>query len=90
MGKPAQVAQDDASSNYESRIQKLVEEDRVDGARRLVGEALRTSPADPTLLKWKEVLAPGRVSRAICIFHRSGSIARLICSTTPSGMCAMC
>ena len=61
MGKPAQVARDDVSSKYESRIQKLVEEDRVDAARKLVEETLRESPADPTLLSWKEVLAPGRV-----------------------------
>jgi len=61
MAKPAQVIRDDVSSKYESRIQKLVEEDRVDGARKLVEEALRASPEDPTLLSWKEVLAPGRV-----------------------------
>jgi hypothetical protein len=60
MGKPAQVGRDDASGRYESRIQKLVEEDRVDGARQLVEEALREYPADPALLSWKEVLAPGR------------------------------
>lgn len=61
MGKAAQAVRDDVSSKYESRIQKLVEEDRVGGARKLVEEALRESPDDPTLLSWKEVLAPGRV-----------------------------
>lgn len=61
MGKPAQVVRDDVSSKYESQIQKLVEEDRVAAARKLVEEALRTSPNDPTLLSWKEILAPGRV-----------------------------
>jgi hypothetical protein len=61
MGKPAQGVRDDVSSKYESRIQKLVKEDRVDGARKLVEEALQENPVDPTLLRWKEVLAPGRV-----------------------------
>jgi uncharacterized protein DUF5678 len=61
MGKTAQVVREDLSNKYESRIQKLVEEDRVGGARKLVEEALRESPDDPTLLSWKEVLAPGRV-----------------------------
>ena len=60
MGKSAQVVRDDVG-NYESRIQKLVAEDRVERARKLVEEALRESPDDPTLLGWKEVLAPGHV-----------------------------
>jgi uncharacterized protein DUF5678 len=49
------------SSKYESQIQKLVEEDRVGAARKLVEEALWENPSDPTLLSWQEVLAPGRV-----------------------------
>jgi len=61
MGKPAQVVRDDVSGKYEPRIQKLIEEDRVGAARKLVEEALRENPSDPTLLGWKEVLAPGRV-----------------------------
>jgi hypothetical protein len=61
MGKAAQVVREDASSEVESRIRKLVEEDRVGGARKLVEEALRQSPNDPVLLSWKEILAPGRV-----------------------------
>jgi hypothetical protein len=60
MGKSAQVVRDDVG-NHESRIQKLVAEDRVERARKLVEEALRESPDDPTLLGWKEVLAPGSV-----------------------------
>jgi len=59
MGKAAQAGSDDSS--YGSRIQKLVEQDRVGGARQLVEEALRERPNDLDLLSWKEVLAPGRV-----------------------------
>ena len=61
MGKPAQVAHGDVNSEPESRIRKLLEEDRVGGARKLVEEALRQSPNDPALLNWKEILSPGRV-----------------------------
>lgn len=59
MGKAAQAISDDSS--YGSRIQKLVEQDRVGGARLLVEEALRERPNDPDLLSWNEILAPGRV-----------------------------
>jgi hypothetical protein len=61
MGKAAQVVREDVGSEYESQIRRLVEEDRVGAARKLVEEALRQSPNDPALLGWKEILAPGRV-----------------------------
>jgi hypothetical protein len=59
MEKAAPTVRDDSS--YGSRIQKLVEQGRVGGARRLIEEALRERPNDPDLLSWKEILAPGRV-----------------------------
>lgn len=61
MGEPAKVIREDASADYEARIRKLVEEDRVGGARRLVEEALREHPGDPELLRWQELLAPAFV-----------------------------
>jgi len=61
MSKAAKVAREDVAAEYVARIRKLVEDERVGGARRLVDEALREIPDDPLLLQWKEVLSPGRV-----------------------------
>lgn len=61
MGIAAEIAKKDTETVYVPRIRRLVEEDKVGAARKLVEEALRENADEPGLVYWKEVLAPARV-----------------------------
>lgn len=60
MGRAAEIAKKDTETAYVPRIRRLVEEDKVGAARKLVEEALRENPDEPYLAYWKEVLSPAR------------------------------
>lgn len=61
MGRAAEIAKKDTETAYVPRIRRLVEEDKVGAARKLVEEALLENPEEPDLAYWKEVLSPARV-----------------------------
>jgi predicted CopG family antitoxin len=60
MTQPLRKIEPEARS-YSERIRKLVEADKVGGARRLLAEALERGDHDEDLSKWQRVLAPGKV-----------------------------
>jgi hypothetical protein len=64
MGKAFKIAPTDESTHYVPRIRALVEAGRVRDARELVQEALHTSPLEPGLSRWKELLSPATVKAA--------------------------
>lgn len=47
--------------SYVERIRELVEQDRVGAARKLAAEAVAQGVQEEGLLRWKELLAPGRI-----------------------------
>jgi hypothetical protein len=53
---------DPDTRSYTERIRELVEQDRVQGARRLLAEALEQGAEEhePELLKWQRVLGPAK------------------------------
>ena len=89
MRKPAQVARDDVSSKYESRIQKLVEEDRVGAARKLVDDALRENPLGrnaaqlekgfgPRTRLWQKTRQPRRYCRTPVVHFARRTVPRTV------------
>jgi len=51
------------SRSYSERIRELVEADKVEGARRLLAEALERGEKEPDLSEWQKVLAKGKPIR---------------------------
>ena len=60
MGQPLRKAEPETRS-YRERIRELVEADRVEGARRLLAEALERGDHGEDLSYWQRVLAPAKV-----------------------------
>ncbi|MBW8875740.1 MAG: hypothetical protein JF614_12315 [Acidobacteria bacterium] len=56
MGQPLRKAEPETRS-YRERIRELVEADRVEGARRLLAEALERGDHGEDLSRWERVLA---------------------------------
>ena len=47
--------------SYVERIRELVEQERIGAARALVAEAVAKGEREEGLLRWQELLAPGRI-----------------------------
>jgi len=62
MGQPLRKAEPETRS-YRERIRELVEADRVEGARRLLAEALERGDHGEDLSGWQRVLAKGKPIR---------------------------
>jgi hypothetical protein len=62
MGQPLRKAEPETRS-YRERIRELVEADRVEGARRLLAEALERGEHGEDLSYWEKVLAKGKPIR---------------------------
>src|SRR5436305_14763275 len=60
MGQPLRKVEPEIRS-YRERIRELVEADRVEGARRLLAEALERGDHGEDLSYWQRVLAPAKV-----------------------------
>ena len=52
-----------ATGTYGERIRELVEADKVEGARRLLAEALKSEDLGEDLSYWQTVLAKGKPIR---------------------------
>jgi uncharacterized protein DUF5678 len=60
MAQPLIKPQEETRSSYAKRIRDLVEFEYVEGARRLVAEAIRQEGETEELLSWQRVLGPAR------------------------------
>ena len=63
MAQPLRKPEKETCSSYAKRVRDLVEFEYVEGARRLVAEAIQQGDESDELLSWQRVLGPARSPR---------------------------